>query len=193
MGEWEREGRQAEQEEQDSSVIMGWQEQRENWTGGGGKNVWQDKNASSWLPIVKAPTQMCGRRVLSLFYLPMKNTNSWLCIQDKIGWDCGLLEKKEVLPTRFSIPSGSRPGEKCFSLDDGHGSLSSLPFSSAVSRTTGEGLLFHVTEWHSLARLCCCEVSTGWQSWSYQVAPKALTVPISKCLHELSMTVAMWD
>lgn len=76
LGEWEREGRQAEQEEQDSSVIMGWQEQRENWTGGGGKNVRQDKNASSWLPVVKAPTQMCGRRVLSLFYLPMKNTNS---------------------------------------------------------------------------------------------------------------------
>lgn len=86
--------------------------------------------------LSKPQTQMCGRRVLSLFYLPMKNTNSWLCIQDKIGWDCGLLEKKEVLPTRFSIPSGSRPGEECCSLDDGHGSLSSLPFSSAVSHTT---------------------------------------------------------
>lgn len=86
-----------------------------------------------------------------------------------------------------------RPGEECFSLGDGHGSLASLPFSSAVSCRTGEGSLFHVTEWYSLAKLYCCEVCTGWQSWSYLVALKALTVPISKCLHGLSMTVGMWE
>lgn len=35
--------------------LWGWQEQSEHVTGGGGENVRQDKNASSWLPIVKAP------------------------------------------------------------------------------------------------------------------------------------------
>lgn len=40
LGEWEREGRQAEQEEQDSNAIVSWQEQSENVTGGGGENVW---------------------------------------------------------------------------------------------------------------------------------------------------------
>jgi hypothetical protein len=39
LGEWEREGRQAEQEEQDSNVIMGWQEQSETMIEGGGRNV----------------------------------------------------------------------------------------------------------------------------------------------------------
>lgn len=68
LGEWAREGRQAEQDEQDSNVIMGWQEQSETMIEGGGRNVRGDEMPPVGFQLSKAQTQMWERMVLSLFY-----------------------------------------------------------------------------------------------------------------------------
>lgn len=76
LGEWEKEGRQAEQEEQDSNVIMGWQEQSETMIGGGGRNVRRDANASSWVPIVKGPNPNVGENGVVFVLPPTKSASS---------------------------------------------------------------------------------------------------------------------
>lgn len=67
LGEWGKKGRQAEQEEQDSNAILGWQEQSENMKVEGGMCN-EIKMPPVGFQLSKSQTQMCGRMVLSLFY-----------------------------------------------------------------------------------------------------------------------------